>query len=43
MVIGAISRKGNVVARVIEEAGFNTFQEFVEEVVDPNVCASFDR
>ena len=37
MVIGAISRKGSVVARVIEEAGFNTFQEFVQEVVDPNV------
>jgi hypothetical protein len=37
MVIGAISRKGNVVARVIEEAGFDTFQEFVKEVVDPNV------
>jgi transposase-like protein len=37
MVIGAISRKGSVVARVIEEAGFNTLQEFVEEVVDKNV------
>lgn len=36
-VIGAISRKGKVVARVIDEAGFDTFQEFVKEVVDPNV------
>ena len=26
-VIGAISRKGNVVARVIDEAGFDTFQD----------------
>ncbi len=36
-VIGAISRKGNVVARVIDEAGFDTFQDFVKEVVDPKV------
>jgi transposase-like protein len=33
MVIGAISRKGNVVAQMIEEAGFDTLQNFVKEAV----------
>jgi transposase-like protein len=37
MVIGAISRKGNVVCQMIEEAGFNTLQTFVKEAVSQKV------
>ncbi len=37
MVLGAISRKGNVVAQMVEEAGFNTLQNFVEEAVSKRV------
>ncbi|MDO8432285.1 MAG: IS1595 family transposase [Candidatus Binatus sp.] len=37
MVIGAISRKGNVVCQMIEEAGFNTLQNFVKEAVSQKV------
>ncbi len=37
MVIGAISRKGNVVAQMIEEAGFNTLENFVRETVSNKV------
>ena len=33
MVIGAISRKGNVVCQMIEEAGFHTLDHFVQETV----------
>ncbi len=37
MVLGAISRKGNVVAQMIEEAGFNTLENFVKEAVSQKV------
>jgi transposase-like protein len=37
MVIGAISRKGNVVCQMIEEAGFTTLQNFVKETVSQKV------
>jgi transposase-like protein len=37
MVIGAISRKGNVVCQMIEEAGFNTLENFVQETVSKKV------
>jgi len=37
MVIGAISRKGNVVAQMVEEAGFDTLQNFVKEAVSKKV------
>ena len=37
MVIGAISRKGNVVCQMIEEAGFNTLENFVKETVSKKV------
>jgi len=37
MVIGAISRKGNVVCQMIEEAGFDTLQNFVKETVSQKV------
>jgi transposase-like protein len=37
MVIGAISRKGNVVCQMIEEAGFNTLDSFVRETVSQKV------
>src|ERR1700722_17813845 len=37
MVIGAISRKENVVCQMIEEAGFNTFDSFVRETVSQKV------
>jgi transposase-like protein len=36
-VIGAIARKGNVVCKMIEEAGFNTHADFVRGVVSKNV------
>jgi transposase-like protein len=37
MVIGAITRKGNVVCQMIEEAGFNTLENFVKETVSKKV------
>jgi transposase-like protein len=37
MVIGAISRKGNVVCQMIEEAGFHTLDNFVKESVSQKV------
>ena len=37
IVIGAASRKGNVVARVIENTKTETFEEFVREVVSTDV------
>jgi transposase-like protein len=37
MVIGAISRKGNVVCKMIEEAGFDTLNKFVREAVSEKV------
>jgi transposase-like protein len=37
MVIGAISRKGNVVCQMIEDAGFNTLDNFVQETVSKKV------
>jgi hypothetical protein len=37
MVIGAISRKGNVVCQAIEEAGFRTLDNFVREAVSDKV------
>jgi transposase-like protein len=37
MVIGAISRKGNVVCQMIEEAGFHTLENFVKETVSKKV------
>lgn len=37
MVIGAISRKGSVVARMIEETGFDTLKSFVRESVSDKV------
>ena len=37
MVIGAISRKGNVVCQVIEEAGFQTLNNFVREPISDKV------
>lgn len=37
MVIGAISRKGNVVCQMIEDAGFSTLQNFVKETVSQKV------
>jgi len=37
IVIGAVSRKGNVVARVIENTKTETFEEFVREVVSTDV------
>ncbi len=37
MVIGAISRKGNVVCQMIDEAGFDTLQNFVKETVSEKV------
>ncbi len=36
-VIGAISRKGSVVAKMIDEAGFDTFDKFVHEAVSDKV------
>jgi transposase-like protein len=36
-VIGAIARKGNVVCRMIDEAGFDTHEQFVRNVVSNNV------
>lgn len=36
-VIGAVSRKGNVVARVIENTRTETFEQFVREVVSTDV------
>jgi transposase-like protein len=36
-VIGAIARKGNVVCRMIKEAGFDTHEKFVRNVVSNNV------
>jgi hypothetical protein len=36
-VIGAIARKGNVVCQMIEEAGFDTHEQFVRNVVSNNV------
>ena len=37
MVIGAISRKGNITCQVIEEAGFRTLNNFVRETVADKV------
>jgi transposase-like protein len=37
MVIGAISRKGNVVAQMVEDAGFDTLENFVKETVSNKV------
>jgi transposase-like protein len=37
MVLGAISRKGNVVCQMVEEAGFNTLENFVKETVSKKV------
>jgi transposase-like protein len=37
MVIGAISRKGNVVCQMIEDAGFHTLDNFVKETVSQKV------
>jgi hypothetical protein len=36
-VIGAIARKGNVVCRMIENAGFDTHEKFIRNVVARNV------
>jgi transposase-like protein len=36
-VIGAIARKGNVVCQMIEDAGFDTHEKFVRNVVSRNV------
>lgn len=36
-VIGAISRKGNMVCKMIEEAGFDTHEKFVRQVVGDKV------
>ena len=36
-VIGAIARKGNVVCQMIEDAGFDTHENFVRNVVSRNV------
>jgi transposase-like protein len=36
-VIGAIARKGNVVCQMIDEAGFDTHERFVRNVVSRNV------
>jgi len=36
-VIGAIARKGNVVCKMIENAGFDTHEKFVRNVVSNNV------
>jgi transposase-like protein len=36
-VIGAIARKGNVVCKMIDEAGFHTHEDFVRNVVSRNV------
>jgi transposase-like protein len=36
-VIGAIARKGNVVCKMIEEAGFDTHEKFVRNVISNNV------
>ncbi len=36
-VIGAIARKGNVVCQMIEDAGFDTHERFVRNVVSRNV------
>ncbi len=36
-VIGAIARKGNVVAQMIEDAGFDTHEKFIRQVVSRNV------
>jgi hypothetical protein len=36
-VIGAIARKGNVVCKMIEDAGFGTHEKFVRNVVSKNV------
>ena len=36
-IIGAISRKGNVVCQMIEEAGFHTLENFVKETVSKEV------
>jgi transposase-like protein len=36
-VIGAISRKGNVVCQMIEDAGFKTLENFVKETVSKKV------
>ncbi len=35
--IGAISRKGNVVCKMIEDTGFNTYNDFVRKTVDYTV------
>ena len=32
-VVGAISRKGNVIARTVDEMGFTTLSDFVAEAV----------
>lgn len=37
MVIGAISRKGNVVAQMVEETGFRTLENFVKQTVSNKV------
>jgi transposase-like protein len=36
-VIGAIARKGSVVCKMIEEAGFDTHEKFVRNVISDNV------
>jgi len=36
-VIGAIARKGNVVCKMIEEAGFDTHEKFVRQVISDRV------
>jgi transposase-like protein len=36
-VIGAIARKGNVVCQMIEDAGFDTHEKFIRQVVSRNV------
>ena len=36
-VIGAIARKGNVVCKMIDDAGFDTHEKFVRNVVSRNV------
>jgi transposase-like protein len=37
VVVGAVQRKGNVIARVIDKADANTLNRFVHEVVSPKV------
>jgi transposase-like protein len=36
-VIGAIARKGNVVCKMIDEAGFDTHEKFVRNVISRNI------